>query len=336
MTSIRNILKNFILVLTALIIGLGIAEFFIRGFIPIRNVGPSFTEYDPVYGKALKKNFTTQRITPEFTMNISTNSYGFRGPEIGDNYSPAILFLGDSFTMGYGVNDGEEYPALIRRALNSDNSNDIVVINAGIGGNGNGRPLKLLRNEGENLKPSIVVLQIHENDFRDNFRERLFEISSSGELTELPVAEPGNKRIIQSIVETVPRLEELYLVGLLRQITWPVKTSGPNNPAAKKKLFTYEEQLMFLLLEEIISICKENGWQLLPVLVNISDMRLPKLEKLFTDNGLLTVTIPGKRDIPDLYYNVDGHWNASGHHFAADHILKSLKSNYFNHAEVIE
>ena len=94
--TINKFNKNLILALFSLAIGLTIAEMIVRAFIPVRNVGPSFTEYDPVYGKSLKKNFTAKRMTPEFRMEISTNSHGFRGSEIDHKFSRSIMFLGDS------------------------------------------------------------------------------------------------------------------------------------------------------------------------------------------------------------------------------------------------
>ena len=35
--------------------------------------------------------------------------------------------------------------------------------------------------------------------------------------------------------------------------------------------------------------------------------------------------IPNEEERPDLYYEVDGHWNAQGHSFVADLILSEIK-----------
>src|SRR4029077_19339562 len=104
---------------------LALCELVARLAVTVRNVGPSFTTFDPVYGKRLKRSFACWRITPEFAMHFATNSYGFRGVEPPAPPEHAIVFLGDSFTMGYGVSDGEEFPALIAQAV------DHPVINAG-------------------------------------------------------------------------------------------------------------------------------------------------------------------------------------------------------------
>ncbi len=79
--------------------------------------------------------------------------------------------------MGYGVNDGEEFVARVRETLNERSAEAVPVINVGMGDNGNGRWVKFLRAEGEKYNPSLVVLQIHGNDFQDNIREQLFELS---------------------------------------------------------------------------------------------------------------------------------------------------------------
>jgi hypothetical protein len=77
-------------------------------------------------------------------------------------------------------------------------------------------------------------------------------------------------------------------------------------------------------LEEVLIICKVQEWQILAILVDIPDKRLAKMEKFFSVRDVFTVVIPPKRDRPDLYYKVDGHWNASGHRFTADRILEAL------------
>jgi hypothetical protein len=153
--------KNLTLALVTLLVMLGLSELIVRRFVPVRNVGPSFTIYDPIYGTRLKKDFSAKRITPEFTMRFTTNSLGFRGPEPELSPHRPILFLGDSFTMGYGVNDGEEFPALVRNALTKRGPDTVAVINAGVGNVGNRRWIKFLPAEGKRYNPRLVVFQIH-------------------------------------------------------------------------------------------------------------------------------------------------------------------------------
>jgi len=329
--SARALRRNLLLCLIGLLMGVGISEVIVRSLISVRDVGPSFTTYDAVYGTTLKKNFFAQRITPEFTMRFTTNSDGLRGPELGTLSSRPILFLGDSFTMGYGVSDGEEFPALVRRALTDRSAKKISVINAGIGNTGNGRWVKFLRSKAKLYHPGLVVLQIHANDFEDNMRERLFDRSPTGELLELPVPLPGAERMIQSIVEGMPGLAYSYLIGLSRQLSWPInfpyRGSSSERPPIDLDQSGREEQLLFRLLQEVLTMCKQQGSQVLAVLVDIPHERLTKAVTFFSDHDVVTVVVPSKTDRPDLYYKVDGHWNASGQRFVADRILEAIKQH---------
>jgi len=76
-----------------------------------------------------------------------------------------VLFLGDSMTFGYGVSEGEDFPALVRSALERGRTDaPIPVINAGVGASGTGHWVKYLSREAPRLSPRLVVLQAHAND----------------------------------------------------------------------------------------------------------------------------------------------------------------------------
>jgi hypothetical protein len=328
MRRLRTLCEKIALSVIALLAGLMVSELIVRNFIPVRNVGPSFSVYDPFYGKSLKKSFSCRRITPEFSMTFTTNSEGFRGPEIGSLTRRPILFLGDSFTMGYGVNDGEEFPALVGKALNESRPDTIKIINGGMGDNGNGRWIKFLRNDAKRYDPSIVVFQIHDNDFYDNRNERLFELSPASELRELPVPAQKTIRIVQRIIDHIPYLEDSYFVGLFRQVQWSfLYAQGDTNikmPIINTDRELLEKQLLIRLMEEVLTICEKERWKVLFVLADISPPRLDGLETFFEDNNIPTIIIPNKQERPDLYYQVDMHWNVSGHKFVADQILEGI------------
>ncbi|CAN0511575.1 unnamed protein product, partial [Laminaria digitata] len=118
----------------------GCLEVTLRVWGQVRNVGPSFSEYDATYGKQLKRNLNCKRYAPEFEMSLTTNSRGHRGPEWSETSTGGVVLIGDSFTMGYGVSDGEEYAAVLRKALDKRHGPQTVpVVNMGMGNNGNGR-----------------------------------------------------------------------------------------------------------------------------------------------------------------------------------------------------
>ena len=317
----KNLLFLFLIIIFCLII----CELIVRVFIPVRNVGPSFTVYDPIFGKTNKTDFSAKRFTPEFTMKISFNSLGFRGPEIKSFANRNIIFLGDSFTLGYGVNDDEEFPALIRK----DISNDVSVINAGMGDNGNGRWLKFLKTKAEKYNPELIVFQLMGNDFDENKMENLFRISLSEELQELKISPRGLARKVQKIVEFVPLVPYSYLVGLLRQAR--IKTSTKPSRTIKNKInieLSYREKLTREILDECFSFCQKKDWSMMIILVGISGRKFEVLEELLAKYSFPIIQIPSKRERPELYYIIDGHWNKDGHIYTANIISQKLKQ-YF-------
>lgn len=308
-------------------IALVAADFAVGFLVPIRDVGPSFSQYHPVLGQHLRPNFSTVRKTPEFTMKISTNSLGFRGTQTDGLPKGAILFLGDSFTMGYGVDDGGEYPAIVAARLGQQpQAAAIPIVNAGIGGSGNGRWVKLLGSMGEAMQPRLVVMQVLDNDFDDNIREGLFALDADGALKELPVPPPGLGRKVQSVVEAVPGVSSSNLVGLLRQVRLNSPqgqvTAASAHPGPGELL--PNDRLTILILEKAILLCREKGWPMLGLNVGLEGARRAAVRDLFAQHGVVMADLPGKTQRPDLYYKVDGHWNAAGHVAAADRVLEEL------------
>jgi len=310
--------RNVALALGVTALALGAAEIAVRLLVPVRNVGPSYSTYDPVYGKRLKRNFHAVRYTPEFTNSLTTNSLGFRGPEPDSASGGSALFIGDSFTMGYGVNDGEEFPELVRRALVAKNPH-LGVVNSGMGDNGNGRWIKFLRGDAKRFDPRVVVLQISENDFSDNRKEGLFAIGPGGALVEKPIPQPGWSRTAQDWIEAIPGLDYSYLIGLLRQAQPARGGAAPQRTATAAA-----DSLTYRLLEESLALCERAGWPVLGLEVGVEGPRLASLQEIFRRQGADLIEAPTRSARPDLYYQTDGHWNAKGHQWVAAAVLDRM------------
>jgi hypothetical protein len=318
--------RNAALLLLSLVLSLGMAEVAVRLFVPVRDVGPSFTVHDPVLGKRLKRNFSAQRVTPEFNMRLSTNSLGFRGPEPHGAQRRPLIFLGDSFTLGYGVSDGEEYPARIALELQHRHGAAAPpVVNAGIGDSGNGFWVKFLRGEAVALQPRLVVMQVLDNDFADNVNEKLFVLGAGDSLEEPPVPAPGTLRKLQTALDAFPGLTYSYLIGMLRQVRLP-RGEAQSTPGAAVQFDDSAERLTLRIIEEAVRTCEARGWRVLGVLVGLSDARTKTLQKLFARHGIPNVVLPGKHERPDLYYRIDGHWHAAGHEYAARRVTDALEA----------
>lgn len=307
----------------ALLVSLALCELFVRAFVVVRNVGPSFTVYDADYGKRLRPSFSTVRIAPEFTMRLTTNSLGFRGPEPDAPPRGVVLFLGDSFTMGYGVDDGQEFPALVRERLRAAPGGPIPVINAGTGDTGNGRWVKFLRREAPSFEPRLVVLQVHANDFADNLNERLFALAPDGSLVELPPQPPGLSRRVQQVVEAIPGLSYSYLVGLAKQLRFGAAASGAVEGPSRDQP-SDGERLTLRLVTEALEICRARGWPVLVVLADVAEPQARWLRETVAAQGAALLEIPTKVARPDLYFVLDGHWTTAGQAYAAQQILARL------------
>lgn len=316
-----------VLVALGIAAALLLSEVFVRLFVPVRAVGPIFSEHHPVYGQVLKKSFSARRVTSEFSVRFSTNARGFRGPELGDAAARPILCIGDSFTMGYGVDDGDEYPALLRRLLAEEvGAASFPVVNAGVGAVGNGIWIKFLQREAPGLNPRLVVLQLCENDIRDNRREGLFSLSSPGVLIENSPPPPPRERHIQRVLEAAPGLSYSYLISLVKQVWYRHVTlarsrSDPGPPRQSV-------ELSLQIWDEIIRICDEHSWPLLVMLVEFKNPQLGQTRSLFEVRGIPVLEAPSKTARSELYYRIDGHWNRKGHRFIAGQVVESIKIDF--------
>lgn len=102
----------------------------------------------------------------EFKIDVEANSVGVRDkPEALHN--PKVIFLGDSFTMGWGIPQDSTYASLTAQRLGMPS------LNAGISSYGTVRELEILKRfNRDSLK--TVVIQYHYSDLLENkeFAER--------------------------------------------------------------------------------------------------------------------------------------------------------------------
>ncbi len=323
----RRLTQTAALFLISCIFTIASGELIVRVFVPVRNIGPTFSEYDPYYGKVLKKSFHCVRIAPEFTMSFTTNSYGFRGPEPKQFPKHCILFLGDSFTSGYGVNDGEEFPDVVRAHLAQEGEGHAPpVVNAGLGNTGNSYWLRFLNEEGERYDPRIIVFAFCENDFADNLREQFYFLDSTRQLRENPApATQEEARFFQRIIEAVPGLSYSHLLGLAREFfSEGMMTSPPPTPGNPDSLSLPSDEITYRIVGEVFQRCKRHQWPTMLLTIGTKGPRLAHLLQLARASETPVIVVPSKEDRPDLYYHIDGHWNAAGHRYVSTMVLDTL------------
>lgn len=106
-------------------------------------------------------------------IEIKTNNYGFRGKnftEIKTDKTIRIIFLGDSYTFGWGLKDEETYPQKICNELSKTMTNNIQFecLNFAIPGNNIFNSYHIFMNIALKFKPDIVIFGQNINDVECN------------------------------------------------------------------------------------------------------------------------------------------------------------------------
>lgn len=98
---------------------------------------------------------------------IRTNRYRCRGPDFDladlEQGTEILLFLGDSYTFGYGVSESEAFPARVEHMLR-DAGREVIAINAGVPGFNTVQEFQYLLELLETFDPRAVVLSYVVND----------------------------------------------------------------------------------------------------------------------------------------------------------------------------
>lgn len=233
---------RFFLVVIGLLFSLFFAELFLRLFKPqetFASLQLAFTfscfSKGSYYWLGLKPNAdcTLHSTVRAFRdIPVSTNSMGFRGPDI-EPKKPGVtrlLFVGDSYTFGWGVPEELTYPQLVKKKLEERfPQKTFEVVNAGIPSTGMGWAYLLLKNELETISPDIVVVGFYpfSDVGYDTVVNRWTETDANGlptriESTAAYVGPGGNLRATSLPLKfKVPYLRDLHLFALIMDRFFP-------------------------------------------------------------------------------------------------------------------
>lgn len=107
--------------------------------------------------------------------HVETNSHGLREYPFNvekPSNTTRILFLGDSFTFGHGVNESQRYTDIVERRLNRSLSRNVQAINAGVGGYGMRDYYTFLKLRGLSYQPDTIVVTFQYDDVLDTGRRQ--------------------------------------------------------------------------------------------------------------------------------------------------------------------
>ena len=143
----------------------------VLGYFLIPRLSPPLLQDEYVH-HALAPNTRSQFRSHEFAYIQDVNSLGLRGPELQLNKKPGtyrILMLGDSFTMGKGVDDDKTFSVVLEQSLNRKNAaingNWIFqVLNAGVDSYSPILSFLQLKRMAAPLDPDMVVFNLDMSD----------------------------------------------------------------------------------------------------------------------------------------------------------------------------
>ncbi len=103
-----------------------------------------------------------------YGVQVQTNQQGMRErnlPKMDTGKTKKrILFIGDSFTFGWGIAVGERFSNQVQNQLDSLYPNQYEVLNSGVGNTNSTMQVELFQTKGILLKPDLVVLNYFIND----------------------------------------------------------------------------------------------------------------------------------------------------------------------------
>ena len=162
----KNALLTVVSILVVLLvceIGLRVGGYKVVTFYPVS----AFHQFEAELGWIQTPNHDGLFQGREFTVNIKTNSHGFRDDEypftkpVG---SKRVVVLGDSFTWGWGVEHEEIFCEVAERKLEGTE-----FLNLGQSSYGTTQEYLLLKKLGMQFSPDFTVLAFFPNDIMDNF-----------------------------------------------------------------------------------------------------------------------------------------------------------------------
>jgi hypothetical protein len=248
----------------------------------------------------------------EFDNTFEVNSLGYRDSE-SDLKEPQILFLGDSYSMGWGVEQNVNFQAIV------ESKSSKKCLNTGISSYGTARELHNFKKV-DKSKLEAIVLQFHDTDLEENN----FFIKNK---------KLGNRtnEEFKSQVEANTSLKKYYplkfikstIVELFKRLF--TKTQETNPDAVSGAFVTYPnyEKDFYSILKEIRKDFKG------PILITYvgsfytTSYVIENLQKANLDPNNHFLNLSGNLN-EKHYYFFDDHINAEGHKIVGEKISEKL------------
>jgi hypothetical protein len=361
-SRLRSWMANLTLLVAATVLTLLLVEFALR-VTGHRMVFPQMVVEDSHTVYRLKPSARVRTINEGyFDYEYSVNSQGLRGAPniVGAKSSPTqrILFLGDSFTFGVGVDDSATYPERVRARLRSWCDNPVETINAGVGGFGTSQELLYLQHYGWHFAPDVVVVGFMTVDPEDNSLSGLHRLVN-GRLEDIPPSERPGWGLIKAH-KHVPGYT--WLVAHSSLFNWTrlkisslaaqraaareaarESTTSVDTTAADAQEFE-RWRITAAIFDRLRAETDSHGARLVVAIIphggSLSeyyasgrDIRVDRMLDICRQQGLVCVNVSEsiRRSLPTTdprsLYLREGHFNATGYDFVADAVAKRLAAD---------
>src|SRR5688572_3759845 len=284
---------------------------------------PECSEYDSCFYYNLKAKNNCSFSNIEFSNPYTTNSKGFRDDD-SSLQSPEVICLGDSYLMGWGVNQQEAVPDVL------ESMSGKKVLNAGMSSFGTAREVKRLETLDTSAMKYLVV-QYCPNDNEENKawadNKGKLPISSKASYDSLQSKNAWNKKYFPGKYFIIA-MQYWGKEKIKAMLGRPPSVIGlPIEPARDAKMF------LDILKTAPVDFHKTKLIVFEAVeLAHINNKFIGEVNKLLNEPGykdhfagnLVTVPLEGKLGKEDFYI-LDGHIRPSGHRKIATEIAKYLQ-----------
>jgi lysophospholipase L1-like esterase len=285
-----------------------------------------FVEHDPVLGWKLRSNMTIVRERRGETLRETINDQGFRTRPPADRPAGVkrVLFVGDSHTEAYGVDDGSTYTALVERRMARTRPVEVVAL--GVAGFSTDQEMLTYVLYGRPYRPDLVVLQFCSNDVPFNVLDRYWRghkprFERFGDvllLTNVPVPNIRNTDLFASTLLQRSSIM-LSVEHVLRQLTVRHRV---------RRVADMEEgwRVTGLLLRDLDRIVRSDGARLVVFHADRNAESEARLQKILAplDIPYVDTNAAYRGDMASYW---DGpHWNEKGQEAVADVLGPALLS----------
>jgi hypothetical protein len=236
-------------VLGALLVGLLALLLLVEGGLRLAGLGPQLriNRFHPRLGWEKTPGRVSKKRTSEFDVTFAINARGLRGPEVPDAKGPGevrIVFAGDSFCLGYTVEEKDLFLEILGERLRGE-GRTIAVVNGGTEGYSTDQEALWFREEGVKYGPDLAVLCFYPNDVfwcgeGSYLRYPKPLLGEGGEPENLPLRDPGKDPWIAAHTALG------RLVGLLRTPTPVFTPEGASRPIPKEEAVFLRSEPDFL------------------------------------------------------------------------------------------